>query len=100
MTIAITPPTAVANSTSHSWLAGQSSGAADVSRPSEQDGVLAALAQAAVGRHALAESTLAWQHLRPRGDQAAELTAALNRGAAPAYLPIAYTGADQVADRL
>lgn len=60
-----------------------------------------ALAQAPVGDHGLAEAVLAWQHLRPRGDAAAQLMDSFGRGAAaPAYLPIAYTDDDLVATRL
>jgi len=60
-----------------------------------------ALAHAPVGDHGLAEAALAWQHLRPRGDAAAQLMDSLGRGAAAAaHLPIAYTDDDLVATRL
>ncbi|WP_433534598.1 hypothetical protein ACQPZK_20735 [Micromonospora sp. CA-249363] len=61
--------------------------------------MLSALAQGTVGRHPFAEATLAWQCLRPRGGEAAELDKAARRGG-PSYLPIAYTGDDLVAGRL
>ncbi|MEU4532907.1 hypothetical protein AB0F49_32200 [Micromonospora ureilytica] len=54
-----------------------------------------------MGRHPLAEATLAWQRLRPRGGEATEITeAAFRGGTSPSYLPIAYTGDDRVAGRL
>jgi len=101
MTIAITPPSPVAHPSHRSWLAGQPLRTEDAARCSGGPGVLSALAQAAVGGHALAEATLAWQHLRPRGDEAAQITGAANRGVgAPAHLPIAFTGGDLLAGRL
>jgi hypothetical protein len=101
MTIAITPPSPVAHPAHRSWLDEQPLRTEDAARCSGVPGVLPALAQATVDRHALVEATLAWQCLRPRGDEAAQITSAANRGVrAPAFLPIAYTGDDLVAGRL
>ncbi|WFE48803.1 hypothetical protein [Micromonospora sp. WMMD1155] len=94
MTIAIAPPR-------RSWLVGQPLRTDDATRRAGGTGVLPALAQVTAGRHPLAEATLAWQCLRPRGGEAAEITrAAVRGGSTPTYLPIAYTGDDLVAGRL